>query len=110
MPKRAEANARNRRPLFPKNRGTARKSQRQVNASIRERQRQALLSGDERGMPVRDRGPVRRWVRDYVDARWNIGECFLPGALVVVVATLFLGHDLAVPFYTHIGVYTGCVV
>lgn len=109
-PKRAEAEARNRRPLVPKNRGTARKNQRQVNASIRERQRQALLSGDERGMPVRDRGPVRRWVRDYVDARWNIGEFFLPVALVVVIATLFLGNNPAFAFYTIIALYTVVLV
>jgi hypothetical protein len=51
-----------------------------------------MLAGDERYLPARDRGPVRRWVRDYVDARRNPGEYFLPIALVVVVlSTLPVG-------------------
>ena len=36
-------------------------------------------------MPLRDKGPVRRYVRDYVDARWNLGELFLPIAAVMLV-------------------------
>jgi len=103
-PKRAEAEARNRRPLVP-DRSTARKSQRQANANLREKQRQALISGDEKAMPPRDRGPVRRWARDYVDARWNIGEFFLPVALVVVIAVLFVGDNALFAFYTIIALY-----
>ncbi|HLR56014.1 MAG TPA: DUF3043 domain-containing protein [Actinomycetales bacterium] len=103
-PKRAEAEARNRRPLVP-DRSTARKSQRQANANLREKQRQALMSGDEKAMPPRDRGPVRRWARDYVDARWNIGEFFLPVALVVVIAVLFVGDNPLFAFYTIIALY-----
>lgn len=109
-PKRSEAEARNRRPLVPKDRGVARKSQRQANAKVREQQRQALLRGDEKAMPPRDRGPVRRWVRDYVDARWNIGEFFLPVALVVVISVLFLGNNPVFAFYTIIAMYTVVLV
>ena len=44
------------------------------------------MRGDENALPVRDRGPVKRFVRDYVDARRSIGEYFLP----VIVAVLFM--------------------
>ena len=34
------------------------------------KQREALANGDERYLPARDKGPVRRFVRDYVDSRF----------------------------------------
>lgn len=93
-PSRREAEARNRRPVVgapPPPRGATRaerKAQRAArNAQVREArqaQRVALASGDERHLPARDKGPVRRYVRDYIDARRNLGEFFLPVALVSV--------------------------
>jgi len=68
------------------------------------------MRGDEKAMPPRDRGPVRRWVRDYVDARWNIGEFFLPVALVVVIATLFMGNNPEFAFITIIALYAVVLV
>ena len=50
--------------------------------------REAYLRGDENALPLRDRGPVRRFVRDEVDARRSIGEYFLPIIFVVLVLTL----------------------
>jgi hypothetical protein len=41
-------------------------------------QRDAFMRGDESALPARDRGPVRRFVRNCVDSRLNIGEYFLP--------------------------------
>jgi Protein of unknown function (DUF3043) len=46
-----------------------------------------MLSGDEKNLPPRDRGPVRRFARDYVDSRRSAAEFFLPVALVVLFAT-----------------------
>ncbi len=63
--------------------------------------RQALATGDERYLPERDKGPVRRWTRDWVDARWSVGEFFIPAALVVVMLGLF--QPLAI--YSVIGLY-----
>lgn len=51
-------------------------------------ERQALVSGDERNLPARDRGPVRGRVRDVVDARRNVGDFFLPAIVVAFVLTL----------------------
>ncbi len=62
----------------------------------RERQREsrketiaALRAGDERHFPPRDRGRVRRYARDVVDARRSVAEFFLPLALVTLVLTLW---------------------
>nr|WP_041295311.1 DUF3043 domain-containing protein [Isoptericola variabilis] len=88
-PKRSVAQAANKRPLVPNDRRVARQ---QAKAKLREqrnREYQAMLNGDETHMPLRDRGPVKRYVRDYVDARWNLGEFFLPIAFVFIVINLF---------------------
>ncbi|MEV6649847.1 DUF3043 domain-containing protein [Streptomyces sp. NPDC051219] len=52
------------------------------------RQREALASGDERYLPARDKGPVRRFVRDFVDSRFAIAEFFLPLAVVILVLSM----------------------
>lgn len=49
--------------------------------------RQALLTGEEKHLPPRDRGPIRRFARNYVDSRRSAAEFFLPVALVVLLAT-----------------------
>lgn len=48
--------------------------------------RQGLKTGDERYLPARDRGPVRRFARDFVDARISMAEFLLP-LLVVIMLT-----------------------
>ena len=47
-----------------------------------------MLSGDEEKMPLQHRGPARRFMRDYVDARWSPGELFLPVAILIIVVLL----------------------
>ena len=51
-------------------------------------QRAAYLRGDENALPARDRGPEKRFVRDFVDSRRSIGEYFLPIIGVVLVISL----------------------
>lgn len=84
-PTRKEAEARNKRPLVPADRRAAAREERARARVQRDLEYQAMRNGDERHMPARDRGPVRRYVRDYVDARWNLGEFFLPLAAVFLV-------------------------
>ncbi|MGE7391431.1 DUF3043 domain-containing protein [Streptomyces sp. NPDC004126] len=52
------------------------------------RQREALANGDERYLPARDKGPVRRFVRDFVDSRFSVAEMFLPLAVVILVLSM----------------------
>ncbi|HEY0889579.1 MAG TPA: DUF3043 domain-containing protein [Nocardioides sp.] len=50
-----------------------------------QRMREALKNGDERYLPARDKGPVRRFVRDYVDTKFTIAELIIPLMLVTMV-------------------------
>ncbi|AKL65863.1 membrane protein [Streptomyces sp. Mg1] len=52
------------------------------------KQREALASGDERYLPTRDKGPVRRFVRDFVDSRFSVAEMFLPLAVIILVLSM----------------------
>jgi hypothetical protein len=49
--------------------------------------RAAYMRGDENALPARDRGPVRHFVRDLVDARRSVGEYFLPMLIVVLLVS-----------------------
>ncbi len=44
---------------------------------------EAMKTGDDRYLPAADKGPVRRFARDYVDARWSVMEFALPVLLVI---------------------------
>nr|WP_297422184.1 DUF3043 domain-containing protein [uncultured Actinotalea sp.] len=92
-PRRREAEAARKRPLVPEDRKAAAKAQRAALRAQRDREYKAMLTGDEANLPARDRGKVRRYVRDYVDARWNLGEFFLPFSLVMVFAILLTGNS-----------------
>ncbi|MFE9247635.1 DUF3043 domain-containing protein [Streptomyces sp. NPDC007088] len=66
----------------------AAKRQRDARRADMERQRQALATGDERYLPARDKGPVRKLARDYVDSRRCVAEWFLPAAVVILVLSM----------------------
>ncbi|MFD7991044.1 DUF3043 domain-containing protein [Streptomyces mexicanus] len=88
-PKRSEAQAQRRSVAnTPTSRKEAAKRQREERRIQLERQRQALASGDERYLPARDKGPVRKYARDFIDSRFNIAEFFLPMAVVILVLSM----------------------
>ncbi|MFD5032726.1 DUF3043 domain-containing protein [Streptomyces sp. NPDC058220] len=88
-PKRSEAQSQRRRAsTTPTDRKTAMKRQREARRMDLAKQREALASGDERYLPVRDKGPVRRFVRDYVDSRFCMAEFFLPLAVVILILSM----------------------
>ncbi|QBE47608.1 DUF3043 domain-containing protein [Leucobacter triazinivorans] len=90
-PSRKQAEAANARPIVGSKDKSMVKEQRRQQASQRERARIGMMEGDERYLGPRDRGPQRRFVRDYVDARWSIGELLIPMMLVVLVMTFIPG-------------------
>lgn len=59
-------------------------------------QRNAFLRGDESALPARDRGPVRRYVRNIVDSRINVGEFFLPFIFVVLLVSITRNQTIAI--------------
>ena len=92
-PRRRDQEAARRRTLVPEDRKAARKAERQAMAQERMRQRAALETGDERGLPARDKGPQKRWVRDYVDARTGIGEWLMPVVFAYVLLMFIPGRE-----------------
>lgn len=89
-PKRKVAEAANRRPLVPTDRKAAAKDARTAQRAQRDKQYAAMQTGDERYLPAKDKGPVRRYIRQYVDARWSLGELFLPFAIIMLLANMLL--------------------
>ncbi|HET7475825.1 MAG TPA: DUF3043 domain-containing protein [Dermatophilaceae bacterium] len=102
-PSRREQEAARKRPLVETDRKAAAKQARLAARDERVRARQALLSGDEAHLPARDRGPVRRFIRDVVDSRWNVGEFLLP-VMVVVLALSFVRQSWA-QLFVFLAVY-----
>lgn len=90
-PSRKQAQAANARPIVGSKDKTMQKQQRQQQTEARERARVGMMQGEERFLGPRDRGPQRRYVRDYVDARWNLGELLIPMMLVVLLMTFIPG-------------------
>jgi hypothetical protein len=82
----AAAKARVKVPRTRKEQAAASRVQRaESSKSVRE----AMKSGDERYYPARDRGPVRRFVRDFIDCRFSLIELVIPLLLV----TMLLGYS-----------------
>ncbi|MGX5695345.1 DUF3043 domain-containing protein [Agromyces soli] len=86
-PSRAAQEAARKRPLVPTDRKEAAKQARSQAAEARERARIGMAMGDEKYLPARDRGPQKKFVRDYVDARFSIGEVLIPVMFLVIVMT-----------------------
>lgn len=84
-PKRREQEALNKRPLIVTDRKAAGKQDKTARREAMAKQRAGMLVGDEKYLPARDKGPRRRFIRDSVDARWNIGEFMLPIMLIVLL-------------------------
>jgi hypothetical protein len=85
-PSRKEAEAARKQSLrLPKDPKAARKAARDRDRDARAQQRAAIMAGDERALPLRDQGPVRRYVRDFVDSRFTVAEYFIFVALAVLV-------------------------
>ncbi len=74
-------------PPPPTTRKEAYKRMREQQALRRTEARQAAARGDDSYLPARDRGPVRKLVRDVVDARRNVGSFFLAIAGVALIGT-----------------------
>lgn len=112
-PKRKDAQAQNLRPLVPKDRDASRKA---AKARMRERENaeyEAMQTGDVNHMPKAERLPWRIYIRDYVDARFNLGEFFIPVAFVILVVSIFVTYKWptrALPLMVLMCVYLFAVI
>ena len=57
-----------------------------------------MRAGDERFMLARDKGPVRRFIRDFVDSRFSFVELMVP----LLIVTLLLGYSGS-PYLVSVG-------
>lgn len=63
----------------------ARKLQREKRMAAQNKMREGMKSGDERYLPARDKGPVKKFIRNWVDARISFAELLLPILLLLMV-------------------------
>ncbi len=89
-PKRKVQEAARKRPLVQTDRKASKEAERVAIQDQRQKMRRALDTGDEKFLPLRDKGPQKRFTRDFVDARFSLGEYLMFGALLFVVITLVI--------------------
>jgi hypothetical protein len=95
-PTRKEKEAARKRPLVANDRSERRRQERIAAAAQREKQRIGLANGEEKYLGARDRGPQRRYARDYVDARRGVGEVMLPAIALFFISSFFPSDSLVV--------------
>jgi hypothetical protein len=104
-PTRTEAEAAHKRPLGGVGRGTpaaaagkplTKEEKKARREEARRKYELAMARGDDRYMPARDKGPVRRWVRDYIDSRRSLGEYVMIGSLVMLLVLMITMSTLPV--------------
>ena len=94
--KEAEAAARERAKVGM-DKKAAQKVMRERRADGNAKIRQGMRTGEEKYLPARDKGPVRRFVRTYIDSRVSVAEFLLP-LLVVIMLLQYSGTTQLVVF------------
>ena len=92
-PTRAEREAARKRPLVPDTKEAKARAKADM-ASQREKARIGMANGDPRYLPARDQGPQRKFVRDWVDAGWHLGEAVMPAMVLVILVVLAFPRGL----------------
>ncbi|MDO5671794.1 MAG: DUF3043 domain-containing protein [Actinomycetaceae bacterium] len=85
-PSRKESEARHFRPIVARDRKEAKARAREERNRQYMREQEGMMTGREDLMPLGERGPVRRFTRNFIDARFTFAEWMLP----VVIAALLL--------------------
>jgi hypothetical protein len=89
--KEAEAAARERaKAVLDKKAASKQLRQRRVEGN--RKMRAGMRAGDEKYLPTRDQGPVKRFIRDWIDARLCFAEFLLP-LLVAIMVMSYSGND-----------------
>lgn len=101
-PSRAEQEAARKRPLVADTKEAKARARAEL-AAKREKARQGMAAGDDRYLTGRDKGPQRRFVRDWIDAGWHAGELVMPLMLLVIVMTFIPIPELQ--YYSFIGLW-----
>jgi hypothetical protein len=78
----AAARARAKAPRSRRELAAAQKAQRSQGTT---KMREAMRTGEDRFLPARDQGPVKRFIRDLVDSRFSMVELMIPVLLITTV-------------------------
>ena len=104
-PTRKEREAARKRPLVGGRTPEARNLSKEQQRVLREKARVGMANGEDKYLTIRDRGPQKRFIRDYVDSRWGFSELAIPILVVVVIVQYILsatnptlGNDLQYGF------------
>jgi hypothetical protein len=84
----AEARRRRKEVGGPKLSRDERKSERLARRADMSDRREKMMAGEDAYLLPRDKGPVRRFVRDVVDSRRNVLGLFMPAALGLIFVML----------------------
>jgi Protein of unknown function (DUF3043) len=85
-PSRKEAEAaRKARAKVPRTRKEQAAARRLARTDGTSKMREAMRTGEDRFLPARDQGPVRRFIRDYVDSGFSVLELMLPIMVLLLV-------------------------
>jgi len=101
-PSRAEQEAARKRPLVPDTKEAKARARAELSQQ-RDKARAGMAAGDERYLTARDKGPQRRWVRDWVDSGWHLGEAVMPAMVLVIVMTFI--PITALQYYSFLGLW-----
>ncbi|WP_454943645.1 DUF3043 domain-containing protein [Corynebacterium argentoratense] len=72
---------------------TLQRKEREEASAERRRVQEAMARGDERYLLERDKGPVRAYLRDWVDARRFLANFLMPAALALLVLMLIANSN-----------------
>ncbi len=93
--KEAEAAAKA-RARAPRDKKEMARLQREQRTERSQKIREGMKTGDERYLLPRDKGPVRRFIRDYVDTRFSIVEMVIPLMILMLILGWSGNETLAV--------------
>jgi len=113
-PSRREAEAANKaKAKVPRTRKEQAAARRLARSESSTKMRQAMRTGDDKYLPARDQGPVRRYIRDYVDSTFWLLELMLPILVVLLIfgysgsTTLAAYANVAMPALLLLVVFEG---
>ena len=95
-PKRSESQVKRGASLAPAKTRQEKRAAKEANRMQRLAQRSAYMRGEESALPARDRGPVRKYVRNIVDSRISVGEFFLPFIFIVLLVSITRNQTIAI--------------
>ncbi|MEO6510194.1 MAG: DUF3043 domain-containing protein [Nocardioides sp.] len=95
-PSRKEAQAAAKaRAKVPRTRKEQAAQQKLARSQSSSKMREAMKTGDEKFLLARDRGTVKRFLRDYVDSRFSFVELMIPVLLITTVMAWTGGSTVA---------------